>query len=86
MSARCEHPAVRALCRLGESLAAPAAELRAAERSGRLRPDAGGLAASCAHMHLNRLLRSSACLQELVLFDLLERIYRSELARGREPA
>jgi thiopeptide-type bacteriocin biosynthesis protein len=39
--------------------------------------------ASVAHMHANRLLRSSARAQELVIHDLLDRLYRGRLARAR---
>lgn len=37
---------------------------------------------SLAHMHANRLLRSAARAQELVIHDFLERLYRGRLARG----
>jgi thiopeptide-type bacteriocin biosynthesis protein len=39
------------------------------------------LVASYAHMHVNRLLRGAAREQELVLYDLLDRMYSSRLAR-----
>ena len=41
------------------------------------------MAARFVHMHLNRLLRSAARAHELVLYDLLSRLYRSALARHR---
>jgi thiopeptide-type bacteriocin biosynthesis protein len=71
---------------------APGVELLRA-RSERLRPlgprlralpapfDIGDWAASVAHMHANRLLRSAARAQELAIHDLLARLYRSRLAR-----
>jgi len=39
------------------------------------------LAASFLHMHANRLLRSAPRAQELALYDLLARLYRSRRAR-----
>jgi thiopeptide-type bacteriocin biosynthesis protein len=41
-----------------------------------------GLASSYAHMHLNRLLRSAHRFQELAIYELLDRTYRSESARN----
>ncbi len=65
------------------------------ERSWRLAPLVEGLRAreqhlsvsldhllwSYAHMHANRLLRGAYRAQELVLYDLLDRVYMSRLAR-----
>jgi len=42
------------------------------------------IAASLAHMHCNRLLRSAARAQEMVIYDFLCREYRSQLARARK--
>lgn len=39
------------------------------------------LAGSYIHMHANRLLRSAARAQELVLYDFLCRLYESQAAR-----
>jgi hypothetical protein len=36
---------------------------------------------SCVHMHVNRLLRSAQRAQELVLYELLDRLYTSQAAR-----
>jgi thiopeptide-type bacteriocin biosynthesis protein len=47
-------------------------------------PDAPGLAElamSFAHMHVNRLLRSAQRAQELVLYEMLDRLYVSRAAR-----
>jgi hypothetical protein len=47
------------------------------------------LATSFIHMHANRLLRSAARAQELVIYDFLERCYTSQIARSapaRTPA
>jgi hypothetical protein len=49
---------------------------RASARNVTLDP----IAASLAHMHLNRMLRTAAREQELVIYDLLARLYRSQLA------
>jgi class I lanthipeptide synthase len=37
---------------------------------------------SYAHMHANRLLRGAHRAQELVLYELLHRVYASRLARA----
>lgn len=60
--------------------------LRAAERAGRLRLPIERLAGSYVHMLANRLLRSAARKQELVLYDLLDRCYTSRVARARKAA
>jgi lantibiotic biosynthesis protein len=64
-------------------LAPVVAELRAAAAAGQLTASLPELAGSYLHMHANRLLRSAARAQELVLYDFLERLYRSQLARAR---
>ena len=45
-------------------------------------PGVPALAASYAHMHINRSLRSAHRFQELALYELLDRIYRSRLAQA----
>jgi class I lanthipeptide synthase len=65
-------------------LAPVAADLRELARTGRLQVTLTDLATSCAHMHVNRLLRSAQRAQELVLYEMLDRAY-SSLA-GRRPA
>ncbi len=47
-------------------------------------PALGDLAGSYLHMHANRLLRSAARAQELVLYDFLARVHESRLARARK--
>jgi thiopeptide-type bacteriocin biosynthesis protein len=42
------------------------------------------LAGSLVHMHVNRLLRADHRAQELVIYDLLERIYDAQHARSRK--
>jgi thiopeptide-type bacteriocin biosynthesis protein len=58
-------------------------ELRAAAARGALTCALAELAPSYLHMHVNRLIRSAARAHELVLYDLLVRLYESRLARGR---
>jgi thiopeptide-type bacteriocin biosynthesis protein len=65
-----------------ERLAPLAAELRAAERDGRLTVSLAELAPSYLHMHANRLLRASPRSAELVLYDFLLRLYESQAARA----
>ena len=40
------------------------------------------VSSSFVHMYTNRLLRSAARAQELVLYDFLGRLYQSQKARG----
>lgn len=61
-----------------------AAELRAAERAGKLTMTLEELAPSYIHMHVNRMLRAAQRAQELVLYELLDRIYESRSARTRQ--
>jgi thiopeptide-type bacteriocin biosynthesis protein len=77
-----EYPALRALRRRTEGLAGIAGELRALERAGRLGAALPELAASYAHMHVNRMLRSAHRFQELAIYDLLDRLYLAQSARG----
>jgi hypothetical protein len=58
-----------------------AAELRDLSRRGRLSTSVPEFAMGCAHMHVNRLLRSAQRAQELVLYELLHRYYSSQTAR-----
>lgn len=72
--------------RLAQRSAASApiiAELRAAEQQGALTLPIVELAPSYIHMHVNRLIRSAQRAHELVLYDLLARLYEGRLARGR---
>ena len=59
-----------------------AEELRAA--SPRLTLPLAQLAGSYLHMHANRLLRSAARPQELVIYDFLVRLYESRVARAKK--
>ena len=58
-----------------------AAELRRLDQAGRLSATMTDIAMSCAHMHANRLLRSARRAQELVLYELLDRVYSSQVGR-----
>jgi class I lanthipeptide synthase len=53
-----------------------AAALRLAEARGELSESVERIAGSYTHMHANRMLRGAARVQELVLYDLLDRWYR----------
>ncbi|MDQ3952771.1 MAG: lantibiotic dehydratase, partial [Actinomycetota bacterium] len=59
------------------------ARLRSLDAEGRLTTPLHDLAASLAHMHVNRLLRSSQRAHEMVLYDLLDRLYVARAARKR---
>jgi thiopeptide-type bacteriocin biosynthesis protein len=60
---------------------APVVE-RLREREERLSVPLDSLLWSYAHMHANRLLRGAHRAQELVLYELLHRVYASRLARA----
>jgi thiopeptide-type bacteriocin biosynthesis protein len=59
------------------------AELRRLAAEGRLTLSIPELAASFVHMHVNRMIRAAARAHELILYDLLARIYQSRAARAR---
>jgi thiopeptide-type bacteriocin biosynthesis protein len=60
------------------------AELRAAEQRGALTQSLAELTPSYIHMHVNRLIRSAQRAHELVLYDLLVRLYESRVARAKQ--
>jgi thiopeptide-type bacteriocin biosynthesis protein len=64
-------------------IAPVAAALRRAEADGRLTASMTTVAVDLIHMHANRMLRGVALRQELVLYDLLARLYQARRARGR---
>jgi thiopeptide-type bacteriocin biosynthesis protein len=76
-------PGLETFRRRSARLAPVAAELRERARSGRLSVPLTELAPSYLHMHANRLLRSAHRAQELVLYDFLDRLYESRVARRR---
>jgi len=77
-------PAWPALASRSARIAPLAAELIALEQAHRLTQSIDELAASFIHMHANRMLRSAAREQELVIADFLVRIYESQIARARK--
>jgi thiopeptide-type bacteriocin biosynthesis protein len=81
-----DYPALAALQRRTQRLLPIVDELQAYAAGGGL----GGasvaeLASSYAHMHLNRLLRSAQRFQELVIYEMLDRVYRAQVARASGP-
>lgn len=77
-------PGVALLRARSKDVTSSASELRALAQAGRLGISLESLAGSFLHMHANRLLRSAARAQELVLYDFLVRLYESHLARERK--
>jgi lantibiotic biosynthesis protein len=63
-------------------LAPVTAELRRCAAAGHVSQPMTDLAASYAHMHVNRLVRSAQRVHELVLYELLDRAYSSQAGRG----
>jgi lantibiotic biosynthesis protein len=74
-------PGMAALHDRSRHLAPVGARLLDLDRANRLTVSRLELAASCVHMHVNRLVRSAQRAQELVLYDYLARLYGSSLAR-----
>jgi thiopeptide-type bacteriocin biosynthesis protein len=72
---------VEALRRRSAGIAPPCAAIRALAEDGALTTDLPDLAMSVAHMHVNRVLRSAQRAQELVLYEMLDRVYSSRAAR-----
>jgi len=58
-------------------------ELATLAHRRRLTAPVASIASSLVHMCANRLLHASARAQELVLYDFLQRLYQSTIARGR---
>jgi thiopeptide-type bacteriocin biosynthesis protein len=73
-------PGVQLLCERSRRLAPVIEGLR--QREDRLSVSVDDLLSSYAHMHANRLLRGAHRAQELVLYELLHRIYRARVARA----
>ncbi len=72
------------LLRRSERLSSVTAELRTKAASGTLTLPLAELATSFLHMHANRLLRAGQRAQEMVLYDLLYRVYESQAARQKK--
>jgi len=77
-------PGLEALHRRSLQLTPVIDELRWLAQVGRLSTPISDLAASFAHMHVNRLLRSAHRAQELVLYELLDRAYSARAGRRSE--
>lgn len=78
-------PGLAAFHRRGERLRPVAERLRLAEREGHLTLPVQRLVDSYLHMHVNRMLPSDQRAQELILYDFLARLYRSQQARMKKP-
>ena len=74
-------PGLEALARRSEPLRPVGRRLEAAWREGGLTLSPARLAESLLHLHANRLLVGEQRAQERVLYDFLERLYRSRRAR-----
>jgi len=77
-------PGLERLVARSEANAPIVAELRAAEQRGDLSAPLTELAPSYIHMLVNRLIRSAQRAHELVLYDLLVRLYESQVARAKQ--
>ena len=77
-------PGLEILHRRSKRFAPVIAELKAHAQAGHLTATLQQLAQSYAHLHANRLLRSAQRQQELVIYDLLARLYESQIARGEK--
>lgn len=81
-----DHPLGPGIRILGErsSVVRPIAEeISRLETEGRLTRGVPEIVRSLIHMHANRLLRSAARAQELVIYELLDRLYRARIERAR---
>lgn len=76
-----DNPLVAALTARSAVVLPIARQLQSLAQLGRLRVSLPSLVQSHLHMSANRILRSAARAQELVLYDWLCRLYRSALAR-----
>jgi lantibiotic biosynthesis protein len=72
-----------ALDRYSRQLPEIHSQLQQAQKQGQLTRTLQELAGSYVHMHLNRIFRSAANAQEMVLYDFLARTYDSKLAREK---
>jgi thiopeptide-type bacteriocin biosynthesis protein len=77
-------PGIEALRARSREIGPIARELRALDRAGRLETPPDAWIKSALHMFANRVFRSTARAQELVIHDLLSRFYRSRTARLRK--
>ncbi|MGH9022926.1 MAG: thiopeptide-type bacteriocin biosynthesis protein, partial [Acidimicrobiia bacterium] len=75
----------RVLRRRSEQIRPLAKQLRALSAEDALSVTLVDIARSLSHMHVGRMLRSAQRPQEFVLYELLERLYRSMIARRSNP-
>ena len=75
-------PALATFKARSERLRPVAEALRQCASAGYLKTSLAELAGSFLHMHANRMLRSAARAQELVLYDFLGRLYKGQIARA----
>lgn len=73
--------AADAFARRSQANTVLAGELRSLHDQGLLTGDIASITGSYSHMFVNRLLRGGQRLQELVVYDLLDRLYSSQLHR-----
>src|SRR5439155_15578938 len=76
-----QYPALRAVQRRSAELTPIVQELCELDRAGQLTVPIADLTASYAHMHINRALRSAHRFQEFVIYELLDRTFRAQLAQ-----
>src|SRR5690606_11193613 len=76
-------PGFEILRRRSAAIAPVVAALREAETAGQLTRTVRDMAWDYCHMFANRMLRSAARAQEMVLYDLLARLHESRAARRR---
>ncbi|HYP22720.1 MAG TPA: thiopeptide-type bacteriocin biosynthesis protein, partial [Actinomycetota bacterium] len=72
-----------ALTRRSTAVREPIRQLRDLAAAGRLTVTFEELAASLGHMHVNRVIRSAQRAHEMVMYDLLDRLYVARAARRR---
>ena len=72
---------VRAVRQRSAAIAPLGEEIRSLDADGHLSVALTSLVMSLAHMHVNRVLRSAQRAQELVLYEMLDRLYSSRAAR-----
>jgi thiopeptide-type bacteriocin biosynthesis protein len=77
------HPGLRILGTRSAVVIPIAEEIRRLETEGELTRGVPEIVRSMIHMHANRVLRSAARAQELVIYELLDRLYRARIERAR---
>ncbi len=77
-------PALAALAVRSHRLRPLGTRLRALASAGALTQPIDALVHSYVHMHVNRMIRSSQRAHELVLYDLLRRLYDGQAARSKQ--